>query len=451
MKKRVVIAVIAIIVAITVVLGSIFGWDEIVKNKVSRLWGTEQGETEVVVANATQEAATTPEPTAEVSAAAEYFCDGNGKNYYASPEVAISRVNTLQGRIDDAVIPRYNVYDVLVPQNDIVVKDALGNEIDARYQLLDLEDIDRVELLRDGSALLLYSYDANVFFEDTREHQFTPAKDEGFSARVFCPEHKAIRSSAAIRVGYTGAIVGKTSIRGSFQFNKLDKEMFASIVLVKRSVVMEDGSVHEMCTWAVRECGCGMDNTIPAGDNPAQPTDAPTAQPTDAPTPKPTAAPTPKPTDAPTVKPTEDTEPQPTPTPTAKPTKPAEDTEPQPTPTKPAEDTEPQPTPTAPSKPTEKPGEGTGDHPTKPPVTPVETLGPDDDDFLSTPPSKSAEKSDEGTSDHPSKLTEKSDEGADDYQSESTEMSDETTGSHPTKPPVVTPEETLGPDEEDYL
>ena len=440
MKKRVVIAVIAIIVAITVVLGSIFEWDEIVKNKVSRLWGTEQGETEVVVANATSETATTPEPTAEVSAAAEYFCDGNGKNYYASPEVAISRVNTLQGRIDDAVIPRYNVYDVLVPQNDIVVKDALGNEIDARYQL-DLSDINRVELLRDGSALLLYSYDADAFREDTNEHQFTPAQDEGFSEKVFCQVHRAVRSTTAIRVGYTGAIVGKWGIRGSFQFNMLDNEMFSSVILVKRNVIMEDGSVHEMCTWVIRECGCGMDDTIPAGDNPAQPTDAPTV----------------KPTDAPTVKPTEDTEPQPTPTPTAKPTKPAEDTEPQPTPTptakptKPAEDTEPQPTPTAPSKPTEEPGEGTGDHPTKPPVTPVETLGSDDDDFLSTPPSQSAEKSDEGTSDHPSKLTEKSDEGADDYQSESTEMSDETTGSHPTPPPVVTPEEPLDIGEVDLL
>lgn len=413
MKKRVVIAMIAIIVAITVVLGSIFGWDEIVKNKVSRLWGTEQGETEVVVANATSETATTLEPTAEVSAAAEYFCDGNGKNYYASPEVAISRVNTLQGRIDDAVIPRYNVYDVLVPQNDIVVKDALGNEIDARYQL-DLSDINRVELLRDGSALLLYSYDADAFREDTNEHQFTPAQDEGFSEKVFCQVHRAVRSTTAIRVGYTGASAGKWGIRGSFQFNKLDKEMFSSVILVKRNVVMEDGSVHEMCTWVVRECGCGMDNTIPAGDNPAQPTDAPTAQPTD--------APTAKPTDAPTVKPTEDTEPQPTPTPTAKPTKPAEDTEPQPTPTRPAEDTEPQPTPTAPSKPIEKPGEDTGNQPTKPPVvTPVEPIGPGEEDFLSTDPSISAAKSEEGT------------------------------GDHPTKPPVVTPEESLSPDEEDLL
>ena len=412
MKRRIILAIIAIIVAIIVVLGSVFGWTESVKSQLSLFGATEQGESVAGVANATSETATTHEPTAEVSDEAECFRDGNGKNYYTTVDSAL-KINTLQGRVDASIILRYNVYDVLVPQNDIVVKDALGNDIVATSQL-DLNDIDRVELLRDGEALLVYSYAEDAFRVDTGAHEFAPAKDEGFSEKVFCRKHRAIRS--AIHVGYTGEVVGKWNVRGAFHVGMLDN-IFTSFILVKRNVVMEDGSVHEMCTWVVRECECGT--TIHEGGNPAQPTDAPTA--------KPTNAPTVKPTDAPTAKPTEDTEPQPTPTPTAKPTKPAEDTEPQPTPTptakptKPAEDTEPQPTPTAPSKPIEKPGEDTGNQPTKPPVvTPVETLGPGENDFLAVSPSKPAEKPAEDT------------------------------GNQPTKPPV-TPVETLGPGEEDLL
>lgn len=312
--RRIVLAICAIIVALLVVLGSVFGWTNTIKEKVSSLLEAKQEETEVT-ANAmqTQESTVTPEPTeAPVS-----FVAANGKAYYANPETAID--NTLQERLDAAIITEYNVYDVFSAESgDAIIKDADGREITARYDFHDMA-AESIELLRDGYSVLAYSQSG--FIVDNQPHTFAPAKDAAFAEKVFCKEHRSVMTKALTCVGYTGEVVGNWPIRGVFSLQKLDADMLDAFVLVGRSVEY-DGRVMDAYTWALRTCTCGM-NTISDGGNPVKP-DVPTAEPTAAPTtaPTPTVVPTPTTAPTPTVtpKPTGDNNPRPTTAPTLKPT-----------------------------------------------------------------------------------------------------------------------------------
>jgi hypothetical protein len=194
---------------------------------------------------------------------------------------------------------------------------------------------EQVTFHRNSFKLLLWGVDLKV--NDQLVGALKGAADSKFTSKVYCSEHRAIKSSEHV------AYVAASSTEGEFVVDLLGNDIFDSMVLVKRNVEVE-GRVVEMLTWCIRVCDCTEEVTTTSsggsgsgsssgnggGHKKAEPTAAPTAEPTAAPTaeptatpkatgdnnPRPTAAPTPKATATP--KATGDNNPRPTAAPTAK-------------------------------------------------------------------------------------------------------------------------------------
>lgn len=231
------------------------------------------------------------------------YTDEDGKTYFVGQGAMKFALDSgLQQRLDYAVIESQNVYDI-VRDTDVIVK-TQGTPVTSLYGLGN-NFPQKVEFLRDGYAVLAWSED--LFRDETCDKVFATARDDVFTGKVFCKEHKAV--NAVENVAYVNMEQG---FRGSFATKDLGLEIFDAWVLVTRDVEIEGRTVRGL-TWCLNTCECeGGTKKSDGGKKPVKdPTKAPTT-PTPAPTEAPT--PTPAPTEAPT--PTPDNNPRATVRPT---------------------------------------------------------------------------------------------------------------------------------------
>lgn len=291
MRKRDLVKMIIAIIIIAIISIASTSNTELV-DKAKALFATKATTTVVVTPTATQQvvvatatpvvAAPTVAPTVESANYADLQLDGGIKRYFCSANDAVS--SGLQSRIDLAVISGLKVYDI-VREGDVVVVDKDGNEVNVIYGIELLPE--SVTFQRNSFKLLTWDEDleVNKDFEGTLKG----AADSKFEAKVFCPEHKAIKATEHV------AYVVAESTEGDFVVDLLGNDIFDSMVLVKRNVEVE-GRVVEMLTWCIRVCDCTEEVTTTSSGSGSghggggghkkttEPTAAPTAAPTTAPT-----------------------------------------------------------------------------------------------------------------------------------------------------------------------
>lgn len=262
MKKREVWVVVILVVALLAVLSWSYWGDLLVKGQSEVASGDLQTvepleptpePTPELTPEPTLES--TPEPTLVPTDEEETasFISEEDKLYFRDAVSAYTECGNLQSRIDAAEIKKYHVYDVM-NASDKVVMDAFGNEITADY-LLNLPE--KVTFLRDGYNMLVYSLNE---FPKEKEHIFRIAKDSKvFSDTVLCKEHKSVKSTSTIRVGYVNAVEETTNevvgCKGDFTVDRLDRTLFKTFVLVERTIV-KDGEKVTVYTWVIRLCLC---------------------------------------------------------------------------------------------------------------------------------------------------------------------------------------------------
>ncbi len=259
----------------------------------------------VPVVPATTTVAPENEEPQETVMNATTYTDEDGKTYFVGQHpLQVALDSNLQQRLDYAMIESLRVYDI-VRDTDVVVK-TQGTPVTSRYGLGDNDFPQKVEFLRDGYTVLAWSED--LFWDETCDKVFATARDDVFTGKVFCKEHKAV--NVVENVAYVNMEQG---FRGSFATKDLGGEIFDAWVLVTRDVEIEGRTVRGL-TWCLNTCECeGGTKKSDGGKKPVKdPTKAPTT-PTPAPTEAPTT-PTPAPTEAPT--PTPDNNPRATVRPT---------------------------------------------------------------------------------------------------------------------------------------
>lgn len=198
------------------------------------------------------------------------YTDEDGKTYFVGQGAMKFALDSgLQQRLDYAVIESQNVYDN-VRDTDVIVK-TQGTPVTSLYGLGN-NFPQKVEFLRDGYAVLAWSED--LFRDETCDKVFATARDDVFTGKVFCKEHKAVKVNAVENVAYVNMEQG---FRGSFATKDLGVEIFDAWVLVTRDVEIEGRTVRGL-TWCLNTCECeGGTKKSDGGKKPVKdPTKAPT-------------------------------------------------------------------------------------------------------------------------------------------------------------------------------